>query len=162
MPCGRITLTWICTSVWFSELYMLLCQECKQLISSLLVKKGKLSKDRHVSVSESRLKNGICKRTLVRCRVKRGHLFWKYHREAHKYVFVCMTWMTNGVYGTGTANWILKIERWTVPEAGRTLSTCRLHKLDCSAGTDKKSPCISCAKLFSCLLLRGLHFQVSV
>lgn len=139
------------------ELYMFLYQECKQLISSLLVKNGKLSKDRHVSVSESRL-SGFCKRALVQCRVKRGHLFWKYHGEGHKYVFVCMTWMTNSLCGTETANWILKIERWTITEAGRIFSTCRFHKLDCN--TDKKSPSTSCAKLF--FLLRGLHFQVSV
>lgn len=136
---------------------MLLCQECKQVISSLLVKNRKLSEDRHVSVSESRLRNGTSKTTLVQCRVKWGHLFRKYHWEAHKYVFVCMTWVINGVHGTETANWIL--ERWTVTEAGRTFSTCRLNKLDCNAGTDKKSPGTTCAKLFSFLLLRGLHFQ---
>lgn len=34
---------------------MFLCQECKQVISSMPVKNEKLSKDRHVSVSESRL-----------------------------------------------------------------------------------------------------------
>lgn len=145
----------------FMELYMFLRQECKHLISSLPVKDGKVSKDRHVSVSESRLEKGFCERTLVQCRVKRGHLFWKYHGEAHKYVFVCMTWMTNGVYGTETANWIPKLERWTVTEAGRTFSTYRLHKLDGNAGTDKKSPSTSCAKMFSFLLLRGLHCQVS-